>query len=972
MMLFCAGRGRCMQAGQVVVDAAVCLTHCSPMSLASRITRVPRPHDRDRGREIAEIYAGEAPQVRALLEGAGGSSPYLHGLLIKEHRWLREALAGEPEDACKAVFAEIEGAWQRPVTELGPLLRRAKRQLSLLAALADLGGVWPLDQVTQALTDFADLAVDTGVKALVSAEIDRGKIPGAGEEQKKDAAGMAVLAMGKMGAHELNYSSDIDLICLFDESRFAPEDYAQARAAFIRATRRLCSLLSEPTAEGYVFRTDLRLRPDASVTPVCLSMDAAERYYESVGRTWERAAYIKARASAGDIAAGEAFLQRLSPFVWRRHLDFASIRDAHDMRLRIREHKGLQGALRLEGHDMKLGAGGIREIEFFTQTRQIIAGGRDPSLRVRKTLVGLDRLQAAGWVPADVVSALKEDYRAHREIEHRLQMINDAQTHSLPRDDEGFRRLAALCGREVQELRADISRRLDRVNEIAERFFAPGQKPLDHEIVPAPAFSQGARAITERWPTYPALRSARAVEIFSRLRPTIFARLEKAAQPEEALNRFDAFLAGLPAGVQVFSMLEANPQLLDMIIDIISAAPHLARYLGRNSQVFDAVLAGQFFAPWPGMNWLADDLSARLEEATDYEEQLMVARRWQKEWHFRIGVHHLRGLIGAPEAGSQYAQLAEAVLRALCPVVLREFGGKHGAMPGEGAMILAMGSLGAGRLGAVSDLDLIVIYDAPADALSDGRRPLAARQYYARFTQALVTALSAPMAEGRLYEVDMRLRPSGRQGPVATSLEGFCAYQETEAWTWEHLALTRARPVAGSTALGEKVELFRRALIGARRDTAQTLADVADMRKRLADAKPAEGRWDAKSGPGRMMDIELFAQTAALLASVTARDTAAQLGAAERLNWLDAGAVAQMRETHALLWRLQAAGRLLTGGHIDPAAIGQGGLDFILRETGAADEQALEALLHRETEAAARMISAALGGGHESSAARHD
>ncbi len=929
------------------------------MDFKARIRRSPRPWDRDQGREIGAAFSDLGPELAGVLAGAAGSSPYLRGLMQRHAAWLREALAGPPEAAFEALLASAQAL---APGDLGPGLRAIKGQVALLVGLADLAGVWPLQEVTGALTRFADLAVDLGVKALVAAEIDRGKLPGAGPADKATAAGMAVLAMGKMGAHELNYSSDIDLICLFDETRFSPDDYGEARAAFVRVTRRLCTLLSEPTGQGYVFRTDLRLRPDPSVTPVCLSMEAAERYYESVGRTWERAAHIKARVCAGDLAAGRAYLRRLTPFIWRKHLDFAAIQDAHDMRLRIRQHKGLAGGapggggpVRLEGHDMKLGLGGIREIEFFTQTRQIIAGGRDASLRVRGTLKGLSRLAARGWIPQEVADELADDYRAHREVEHRLQMINDAQTHALPKTDEGFARLAALSGRDTDEMRRDIARRLGRVAQLTEGFFAPGQDRPD-----PPELSEGARAIIERWRSYPAMRSARAVEIFGRLKPGILKSLGRAAKPDEALIRFDQFLAGLPAGVQVFSMFEANPPLVDLIIDVISTAPRLAHYLARNTQVFDAVLAGDFFAPWPGADWLRDDLAALIGEAGDYEDRLNAARRWQKEWHFRIGVHHLRALIDAAQAGRQYAELADAVLGAVFPTVLGEFAGKHGEAPGRGAVVLGMGSLGAGRLTAASDLDLIAIYDPLDQDYSQGRRPLAARSYYARLTQALVTALSAPMAEGRLYEVDMRLRPSGRQGPVATSLESFRSYQRDEAWTWEHLALTRARPVAGDAALGDEIETFRRDLLARPRPVAKTLADVAEMRARLAQARPGGGGLEAKRGPGRLQDIELFAQTGALLAGDAARDVAGQLAAARRIGWIDAQHEATLVQAYDLMWRVQSAARLLSGETLVASEIGTGGLDFLARETGARDAEALAGQLERTAGQAGEIIAAAL------------
>ncbi len=898
------------------------------MSFTSRLSRSPRPYDPDRGADTVAELPGLAQDLHPLIDGAAGCSPYLAGLIKSEVGWLPEALE-TPEQAADALMAELP---EIALDRLPAHLRQTKRRIAMLTALADLGGVWPLEQVTQVLTDFADSAVSACVTRLVAAEVARGKLPGDGDPH--DAAGMVVLAMGKMGAHELNYSSDIDLICLFDETRYDPDDYHDVRAALIRVTRRMAAIMSDVKEGGYVFRTDLRLRPDASVTPVCLSMEAAERYYESVGRTWERAAYIKARVCAGDQTAGARFLDTLRPFVWRKHLDFVAIQDAHDMRLKIRDHKGLHGSLVLEDHNMKLGRGGIREIEFFTQTRQLIAGGRDPSLRVRGTGNGLDRLAAAGWIPVESAAQLYDHYRNHREVEHRLQMINDAQTHHLPSDAEGFERLAAFMGTDVATLRNDLTTRVEAVHALTEGFFAPDA------AAPAPQSDWGAEVLA-RWPSYPALRSARATEIFARLRPEIMTRLAEAAKPDEALSQFDGFLAGLPAGVQLFSLFEANPQLTQLIVDIAATAPALAQYLSRNAGVLDAVIAGEFFAPWPGVDGLREKLAAVLAAQADYEAQLIAARRWAKEWHFRIGVHHLRGLIDAESSGRQYADLAESVVSALWPVVAAEFAQKYGAMPGRGAVVLGMGSLGAGRLNAASDLDLIVIYDAEGVDRSDGARPLETRTYFARLTQALVTALSAPMLQGRLYEVDMRLRPSGKQGPVATSFAAFSNYQRDEAWTWEHLALTRARPVAGSVDLAAEIEIFRRTLLSEKAQGMTVLSDVAEMRDRIARSKPPQGEWDAKIGPGRLQDIELFAQTAALCSGAPAHDLKGQLQAGVESGWVDTADAQTVAAAARLLWQVQASARLLTGGVFDPNALGEGGRRMILRETGCDDIDAL-------------------------------
>ncbi|MGH1414659.1 MAG: glutamine-synthetase adenylyltransferase [Pelagimonas sp.] len=915
------------------------------MRLIDRITRLPRPFDSDHGREAQAFAPWATGDIATLLAGTCGSSPYLKGLIAKESDWLQEAVEG-PEDAIKKLFRAIQTG---PYDNVDVDLRQAKRRVALLIALCDLSGAWSLEEVTGTLTDFSDLAVQAALEAAIAREIKRGKLPGQTEDDIPSAGGMVALAMGKGGAHELNYSSDIDLICLFDETRYAPDDFHDARMSLVRATRKMAASLSDLTGEGYVFRTDLRLRPDPAVTPVCIAMEAAERYYESLGRTWERAAYIKARPCAGDVAAGARFLETLKPFVWRKHLDFAAIQDAHDMRLRIREHKGLGGPITLPGHNMKLGRGGIREIEFFTQTRQLIAGGRDPELRVNKTVPGLQVLAQKGWIPQNAADVLADHYRAHRDVEHRIQMVNDAQTHDLPKNSEGFERLACLMGISVEEMENDLNRRLTEVHEVTEEFFAP-DAGSDYVLPEVLKDSE----IPARWPTYPSLRSERALEIFHRLRPEILRRLGEAPKPEEALLAFDGFLKGLPAGVQLFSLFEANHQLIDLLIDVVSTSPELAQHLSRNAKVFDAVIGGDFFSPWPGRAALTVELLTALRDEPDYERRLDLARRWGKEWHFRIGVHLLRGLMEAEEAGRAYADLAEATLAATWPVVQEEFTRKHGPCPGRGAVVLGMGSLGAGRLHARSDLDVIVIYDPDGVESSDGKRPLASRAYYARLTQALITAMTAPMAEGRLYEVDMRLRPSGNQGPVATSWASFQNYQRDEAWVWEHLALTRARVVAGPAELAADVEAFRLELLAVSRDRTEVLRDVGEMRSRIAAAKGQGGPWEAKIGAGRMQDIELFSQAASLVSGQGIRQTARAL---RKTDWLGPEDKQALIAAYGLFWSLQLGSRLISEEALSPESTGTGGCEFIARLTGASDMEALQSELEAQALRAAQIIA---------------
>jgi glutamate-ammonia-ligase adenylyltransferase len=921
-------------------------------SLSSRITQIPRIFDKERAVDARALVFDLPDNVQELVVGAACCAPYLLGLLQKEYAWLVSAVV-DPDQAISDLITDTQALTPENAADS---LRAGKRRMALLTALADLGGAWPLETVTDALTRYADAACAAALKVGLSQQIRRGKLPGMDESALTDAGGMVVLAMGKMGAFELNYSSDIDLICLFDETRFDPDDFHDARSAFVRATRTMSGLLSDLTAQGYVFRTDLRLRPDPAVTPVCMSMEAAERYYESLGRTWERAAYIKARPAAGDLAAGGRFLDSLKPFVWRKHLDFAAIQDAHDMRLAIREHKGLGGPITLPGHNMKLGRGGIREIEFFTQTRQLIAGGRDPDLRLRGTCESLAILAQKGWVPEDVATTLTQHYRFHRTVEHRLQMVRDAQTHDLPQSDQGFARLSAMMDRDVDDLQNELIRRLSEVHERTEGFFAASRDPAE-VVAESHVFDN---AVLDRWPSYAAMRSERGSEIFERLKPDLLAKLARSAKPDEALLAFDGFLAGLPAGVQLFSLLNANPQLADLLIDVVSTSPALAAHLSRNAAVLDAVIGGDFFKDWPGEAELTQMLATYLNDAADYEARLDGTRRWAREWHFRIGVHMLRGLTDATVAGAQYADLARAVLAALWPVVQAEFAKRHGPPPGKGAVILGMGSLGAGRLNATSDLDMLVIYDPNGVETSEGPRPLATRLYYARLTQAMITAMTAPMSQGRLYEVDMRLRPSGNQGPVATAINSFESYQRTQAWVWEHLALTRAKVVAGPAPLASDVQRIVDEVLSSPHQRQKVLGDVVEMRAKIKDAKSSAGPWDAKIGAGRLQDIELLAQGGALLAGRPAHLIADGLAAAQQVGVLNDEDRRFLMSAYNVCWALQCAGRLLSATPVQTETLGQAGAQFLSRMVGSDAIDAAETQLADQYAKVDHIITSAL------------
>lgn len=919
------------------------------MRFLDQINKVPTPFNKEAGETIALLFSSQPNKINQLIRGVGGCSPYLKGLLEIEYEWVLSAL-GSQENILNAEFSRLK---KTPSSEIKTALRVTKRRVALWSALCDFSGIWELNDVTNMLTQFADLACQLALKVALETELSRGNIPGLEIDHSPEKTGMFVLAMGKMGAHELNYSSDIDLICFFDETQFLEEKYFDARKGFIRATRLMSSILSDLTEDGYVFRTDLRLRPDPSVNPVCIATETAERYYESLGRTWERAAYIKARVVAGDTKAGINFLHSLTPFVWRKYLDFAAIEDAHDIRLRIREHKGLGGALKLLGHNIKLGSGGIREIEFFTQTRQLIAGGRDIDLRVRGTIDGLKNLSKKGWINKTVSEKLISHYTLYRNIEHRLQMVHDAQTHDLPKSIEGMERLSCMMGTTPDLLAKDLLFSLKEVNQLTEGFFKPTKLDLTFSL------SEMETKVVDRWRSYPSLRSPRAEHIFNRLRPKILEKIRSTDKSNNALIAFDKFLVGLPTGVQLFSLFEANPQLIDLLVDIVGTAPALANHLAKSPVVFDAVIGGDFWTPWPKLTTLERQLSNLIKLETDYEQKLEVSRKWKKEWHFRIGVHLLRGITNVNQAGTQYAELAETVLKVIFPVVISEFSKKYGKPPGRGASIFSMGSLGATHLNSTSDLDLIVIYDAEGIEFSDCPTPLNSRLYYTRLTQALVTAMTVEMSQGKLYEVDMRLRPSGRKGPVATSWTSFKDYQTNEAWAWEHLALTRGRVICGNSELSINIEDFRLQLIkNVRPEVA--VRSLKEMREKIQKIDLNNNKWEFKQGIGRMQDIELFSQLSTVINGQVTRDVSSGLIAGSESGLLTNTQLDQILKTYKFLKEMNMATRLINDPSQEFEKISTSGHSFILKLTKINTIKALNKNFEFQTKRVAKIINTVL------------
>jgi [glutamine synthetase] adenylyltransferase / [glutamine synthetase]-adenylyl-L-tyrosine phosphorylase len=914
--------------------------------------------------------------VRSLLLGILEGSPYLGQLLLRDPARAVTLLSEMPESLFEHWRAQLtdDVATAKTVAELMAILRVFKTNVALLTAVADLGGVWPVMTVTNVLTRAADACLQATIRFLFAQAVARGDwLPAPVDKAPEASSGYIVLAMGKYGAFELNYSSDIDLIVFYDLARARLKPGVEPQLFFIRMTRDLVKIMQERTGDGYVFRTDLRLRPDPGATQVALSTTAAMHYYESFGQNWERAAMIKARPVAGDIEAGRALLRDLEPYVWRKYLDYAAIADIHAMKRQIHAHRGF-GEIAVAGHNIKVGRGGIREIEFFAQTQQLIAGGRQTDVRTPATLDALDRLAARAWIAPGIRDDLAEAYQFLRRLEHRLQMVGDDQTHELPSDETALGALARFAGFEgVDGLTTELIRRLATVQGHYAALFEDSPKltrdgvnmvfageqddPATVAALAQMGYSQPSQVIAtvRGWHhgRYRAVSSPRARERLTVVQPLLIEALSRTANPDAALGSFDRFLADLPAGVQLFGLLRANPQLMQLVAAIMGSAPRLAHILSRRRRLLDAVLDPKVVGALPSRTEIQALVAAELGGAADIQEKLDRARILGAEQSFIIGVRVLSGGIRAAEAGGAYSMLADELIGGLQRAVEDDFAAAHGRVDGGGAAIVAMGKLGGAEMTAASDLDLIVVYDhAPGATQSNGRRPLPVSQYYARLTQRLISALSAPTAEGRLYDVDMRLRPSGQKGPVATQLSSFVEYQTREAWTWEHLALTRARLVTGSPALRGKVEAAIRTTLLRPRDRGTITADVRKMRDLIAAEKGTEDIWDLKQVRGGLVDLEFIAQYLQLvhaavqpqILSPTTAEAYERLAAAGIISAADADLLLPATR---LLGNLTQILRLCFEGPFDPATAPEGLKQLLARVGDAPDFRSLEGQLRQ-------------------------
>jgi glutamate-ammonia-ligase adenylyltransferase len=935
--------------------------------------------------QVAEVddLTTRFPLVETILLGITEHSPYLFDLMRADGPRALRLLRCEPEGhlaelverTCREVGAATSEA------DVMQLLRRMKSEAALLIALCDIGGVWPVMRVTAALTQLAVDSVRASLRFVLRQEAKRGRLLPPSVDGPEDNSGLVVLAMGKMGAGELNYSSDIDLIVFFDSSAPTLAPDIEPQPFFVRVTQTFARLLQQRTGDGYVFRVDLRLRPDPSSTQVAISTEAALHYYEREGRTWERAAMIKAWPCAGDVKAGRALLAEIAPFVWRKHLDFAALADVHDMKRQMQTYRG-QSEIAVEGHNVKVGRGGIREIEFFAQTQQLIAGGRHSELRVRPTLEALKVLASSNWITFEACDELTKAYEFLRRVEHRLQMIADEQTHSLPDDIQAVERFACFFGYDNRATFAsDLLGHLNIVQGHYSKLFEGD--PTGTAKLPALDYTKGPEEprllnhlatlgfkkplmvaeTVRQWMggDYRVFRSDATRKAFVEFVPALIDGLADAEEPDSAVTAFDGFLQALQRGGRLISLLSQNRDLVALVALILGAAPRLGDMLARQPQIMDGLIDPRFFGAIPDQRELSGRLAATLADASSYEEFLDRLRLFGQESLFLIGTRILSGTVSAQQASVAFADVAEGIVHTVHGLVTDRFAAQHGRIKEQQTAIVAMGRLGSREMTASSDLDLILLYDFdPEHPDSDGPRSLHGAQYFARFTQRLISAFTTRTNYGVLYEIDMRLRPSGRAGPVASHVQSFAEYQDREAWTWEHMALTRARVISGPPEFRVRIEKVIREVLMRRRDAAAIAKDVADMRRAIALEKGEDDVWDLKYAAGGMVDIDFIAQYLQLAHAAEKPDildvsTLRVVENAARLGILPQSSAEILRSAAHLYHDLTQILRLCVSEKFKPESSGEDLLRVMARAGDAPDFSSLEARV-KETQAEVRGV----------------
>ncbi|HMB55652.1 MAG TPA: bifunctional [glutamate--ammonia ligase]-adenylyl-L-tyrosine phosphorylase/[glutamate--ammonia-ligase] adenylyltransferase [Arenimonas sp.] len=806
------------------------------------------------------------------------------------------------------------------------LLRRWRAGESARLIWRDLSGADTVDDTLAGSSRIAEQALAAALSAL---SLQFQARHGAVRDAQGAAQSLVVFGLGKLGGGELNFSSDIDLVYAFADHGVSdgarPLD---AEAYFTRIGQRLAQLLGEVTAEGFSHRVDLRLRPFGSSGRIALSFAAMEQYYQREGRDWERYAWIKARPVAGDIAAGEHLLDTLRPFIYRRYLDYSALDGLREMKALI----DAEVQKRELAEHIKLGPGGIREVEFLVQALQLIRGGREAALRQRSLLPALAALADAGYLPLATTQALAQAYRFLRRLENRVQMFADQQVHALPEDEAARLRIALALGYadtaallvELDAHRAVVSeafegllqsrRRKVAANALAQywRALPEGgdvQVLIDAGFVQAAEHHQRLRDFAQS----PAVRSLseRARQRLDHVLPALIEASAQSSAPDAALPRGLSLMQAITRRTSYLALLEEQPVALARLVDVVARSALLAERLAEHPLLLDELLDARLAAADIG----AADVQARLQRdaaaiATgDTESALSALNEIRQSLAFRFALATLAQRLSAMACSRHLATLAQSLLQQVVALAEREMRQAHGEIAGAGFAVVAYGSVGGRELGFGSDLDLVFLHDARGDEMSDGMRPLEASRYFARLAQKLVSLLGTVTAAGRLYEVDVRLRPDGAKGLLVSTLESFSDYQQQRAWTWEQQALVRARAVAGDARVQAGFERIRREVLQRVRDGDVLRAEVIAMRARMRGELDRSDalRFDLKQGEGGLVDLEFLLQAQVLALAASHPELADVAGTPELIaaiaaaGGLEAKEVGPLRGAHALL-----------------------------------------------------------------------
>ncbi|HEY8586895.1 MAG TPA: bifunctional [glutamate--ammonia ligase]-adenylyl-L-tyrosine phosphorylase/[glutamate--ammonia-ligase] adenylyltransferase [Rhodanobacter sp.] len=811
-------------------------------------------------------------------------------------------------------------------------LRRFRHAEALRLVFRDVNG---LDELPETLS--ATSVLYEGLLGVALGWTERALSPRYGYSRDHDGAlqRLLVIGFGKLGGSELNFSSDIDLV--FTYPRGGQTDGAKPldnSEYFVRVGRQLVRLLNEPTMDGICARVDMRLRPFGKAGRLALSFAAMEQYYQSEGRDWERYAWIKARPVAGDRGAGKQLQELLRPFVYRKYLDYTAFAGLREMKALI-DAEVVRKDL---ADNIKLGPGGIREIEFIVQLTQLIRGGREPGLRVRGLLPALSACEARGHIKAARARLLREAYALLRRAENRVQMLRDAQTHDMPADSLSRERIALSLGyADWDSLHEELARQRAIVSEEFAMVLMPQGGPtarvpaadmvlwqqacdesLDVAVLEASGFVPGDELADKllKLPQASAVRamSPRSRERLDRLMPQLFNAARATAAPVACLLRLCRLMQAVARRSSYLALLEEQPAARRRLVSLFADSAFLAERVIAQPLLLDDVLDPRI----DQLPFRRADIAAEITrvlgtlEEREAEAELDRINEFKASTAFRLGLAFNNGRADAVATARRLAALAESVVAAVLALAERELVAQHGRLPGEGSgfSVLGYGSLGGEELGFASDLDLVFIYDGRrAQAMSDGARPIEGSRWYQRLAQRAMNWLTVLTRGGRLYEVDTRLRPDGSKGLLVSSLDAFVAYQLSRAWTWEHQALLRARPVAGDASLSRDLARVRRDILAVSRDQATVQADVASMRARWrAERDRSDPQWlDLKQGHGGLLDIEFALQGLVLshaveqpeLLGVTAN--AALIEACRRADLLDAGQAATLTAAHAEL-----------------------------------------------------------------------